>query len=188
MIVGSTHFLKVFQREIITPFIFQRKSDFIQAMHNEIGARHSYSANSDRLDIKEGPGGLRDFENFVFIIKAHFEWSEPLTDELYSRIQQSVPKVATQFDALVDDYHLLKHIRDLYRLIVSNEDHLEGIYLDQLVRPFCLAHGLEIESGAELAELINQIMRQNVERIVALFEIFGLAEIPTLTGQQFFPF
>ena len=188
MIVGSTHFLKVFQREIITPFIFQRKSDFIQAMHNEIGARHSYSANSDRLDIKEGPGGLRDFENFVFIIKAHFEWSEPLTDELYARIQQSVPKVATQFDALVDDYHLLKHIRDLYRLIVSNEDHLEGIYLDQLVRPFCLAHGLEIESGAELAELINQIMRQNVERIVALFEIFGLAEIPTLTGQQFFPF
>jgi len=188
MVVGSIHFLTVFQQDIIKPFIFQRKADFIQALHTEIRARHSYSTNSNGLNIKEGPGGLRNFENFIFILKAHFEWTDPLTDELYARIRQSVPKAAEQFAALVDDYYLLKHVRDLYRLVVSNEDNLEDIYLDQLVRPFCLAHGLELESGAELSDLVQKIMKQNVERIVTLLEIFGLAEIPTLAGQQFFHF
>ncbi|HRS51133.1 MAG TPA: hypothetical protein P5268_07135 [Candidatus Marinimicrobia bacterium] len=185
MVIGSDDFLQVFQREIVTPFIFQRKAEFIKAMLNEMRSRHNYFDNTQSQvpEIKEGPGGLRDFENFIFILKAHFELADPLTETLFSRIESAIPNTDGNFIALVRDYQLLKHIRDLYRLTVSNDDHLDSAYLDQLVRPFCLAHGLELESGGELAEFVRRIMRKNVERINILLRILGLPGIDALSGK-----
>ncbi|HOO13726.1 MAG TPA: hypothetical protein PLF00_01165 [Candidatus Marinimicrobia bacterium] len=185
LVIGSDYFLKIFQSEIISPFIFQRKAEFIEAMLNEMRSRHNYY-NSTKIEvpeIKEGPGGLRDFENFIFILKAYFEWAEPLTETLFSRIESAITNDDSNFIALVRDYQLLKHIRDLYRLSVSNDDHLDKAYLDQLVRPFCLAHGLELENGAELAEFIQRIMRKNVERINILLRTLELPEIGALPAK-----
>jgi len=185
LVIGSDYFLKIFQSEIISPFIFQRKAEFIEAMLNEMRSRHNYY-NSTKIEvpeIKEGPGGLRDFENFIFILKAYFEWAEPLTETLFSRIESAITNDDSNFISLVRDYQLLKHIRDLYRLSVSNDDHLDKAYLDQLVRPFCLAHGLELENGAELAEFIQRIMRKNVERINLLLRTLELPEIGALPAK-----
>ncbi|MFH1213384.1 MAG: hypothetical protein V1681_04805 [Candidatus Neomarinimicrobiota bacterium] len=181
MVVGSTHFMAIFQQEIVAPYIFKPKEIFIREMLNEIRARQRYYSNTDILDIKEGPGGLRDFENFIFVLKANFEWQEPLTAALYSRIEQIRPEASRQFADLVGDYHLLKHIRDLYRLIISNDDQLQVAQLDQLVRPLCQARGLELKNGAELAGLIHNTMRKNVSRIGALIEVHGLTKIPAMS-------
>jgi len=176
MVVGSSHFKEVFQKEIITPYIFRRKSEFIHALLNEIQARHVYSLNAAIPDIKEGRGGLRDFENFIFILKTYFEWPEPLTDALYTRLMENLADPGRQFAKLVDDYHLLKHIRDLYRLIVSNDDHLQTVYLEQVVRPLNLSRGLGLKNGADLADLIRVTMQANAERICQLSTALELPE------------
>jgi hypothetical protein len=176
MVVGSAHFLDVFQQEIIAPYIFRRKSEFICAMQNEIRARHEYSAAAEVPDIKEGRGGLRDFENFIFILKAQFEWPEPLNMTLYNRIAETMAEPTHQFAKLVDDYHLLKHIRDLYRLIVSHDDHLQPAQMENLIKPLSLSRGLDLQNGNDLTELIRSTMHANAERIDALSALVSLPE------------
>jgi len=174
MVVGSAHFMEEFKKEIIIPFIFQRKDAFIHAVLSEIKARHVYSLNATIPDIKEGCGGLRDFENFILILKAHYEWPEPLNAALYTRLAEILPHAGHQFAKLVDDYHLLKHIRDLYRLIVSNDDHLQPAQLAQLIQPLNLSRGLALNSGQDLAELIQTMMQANAERIDHLTALLKL--------------
>jgi len=75
IIVGSPRFRQTYYKEIIKPYIFDRKEDFIRKLCEEIFSVRESVVESEgyELNIKESPGGLRDFENTFFIIKAYHE-------------------------------------------------------------------------------------------------------------------
>ena len=169
LVVGSEHFHNNFISEIISPYIFKQKDSFISSILEEITSRNEYHSNKDYINIKESPGGLRDVENFLFILKAHFEITSPVSPELFGKLSDEIPDKESNFDQLFSDYYFLKLTRDLYHLIISDEDFLRGKYLENILSPLVKSSQRKIEDKKELEEeIINSLNRcsENIKEII----------------------
>jgi hypothetical protein len=168
MVVGSAHFQDAFVKEIVTPFIFEQKADFITSLKAEIFSRQEYHAESGVLDIKECPGGLRDMENFLFILKANFANVKPISAKLFQQLAEHFPMRRQEFMRLRENYYFLKLIRDLYRLIVSDNDELQCEYMGEIIVPLNKSRGLQLRSAGDLMMKINKALKRNVSDIEGL--------------------
>jgi len=164
MIVGSAHFKTAFEKEIIYPYIFERKQDFIRSLSREIRSRHDYHFDVTVFDIKESPGGLRDLENFLFILKAQYSIVEPISPKLFKLLSGRLSAHLNTLDDLKQDYYFLKHVRDLYRLRVSDHDELQLKYLDDIIAPLNKSRGTNFQNAGELHKAILNAMHKNVRR------------------------
>ncbi|MBC8491763.1 MAG: hypothetical protein H8D42_04305 [Candidatus Marinimicrobia bacterium] len=169
MIVGSAHFKDVFEREIIEPYIFKNNQDFTQSLKQEIASRHEYHADSDTVDIKESSGGLRDLENFLFILKARFAIVDPISPKLFKLLSQRLADYREVFAELDKNYYFLKHVRDLYRLIVSDNDELQIKYLNDIIEPLNQSRHTQFRSADDLHDKIVEYMQKNVQNINRIF-------------------
>lgn len=164
MIVGSEHFRTTYIRDIIRLYIFNEKLSFIQALRAEINASHP-EKNAQQINIKEASGGLRDTENFLFILKTKFEISDPISSELIDQLSAHLPDQSVTLGELFADYLFLKHVRDLYRLMASNDDHLQSQYLNIIVQPLCASRNCIFKTSGDLERCIRQTLRRNSDRI-----------------------
>ncbi|MGC9363061.1 MAG: hypothetical protein ACP5FZ_00670 [Fidelibacterota bacterium] len=171
MIVGSAHFKDAFEKEIVIPFIFNRKAEFTKSLKAEIDSRQTYRLTSEEIDIKECPGGLRDMENFLFILKAHFSIVRPISEKLFKQLFQLLPNHEIEIDTLRQNYFLLKHIRDLYHLMVSDNDELQTDYLANIIPPLNQSRKLNLASVDQLRKMIESLLQENVELIAQLLEL-----------------
>ncbi len=171
MVVGSAHFKDAFIKEIVEPFIFEKKTDFITSLKREIFSRHEYHNELGIFDIKECPGGLRDLENFLFILKAKFSSVKPISIKLFQQMVEKLPEQGPAFLRLSENYYFLKHVRDLYRLIISDNDDLQQDYLHEIIPPLNKSYGLELKSAEDLISIIETDLKENVKLIK---EILGL--------------
>jgi UTP:GlnB (protein PII) uridylyltransferase len=164
MIVGSAHFKTAFEKEIIYQYIFKRKLDFIRSLSREIRSRHDYHFDATVFDIKESPGGLRDLENFLFILKAQYSIVEPISPKLFKLLSGCLSTHLNTLDDLKQNYYFLKHVRDLYRLRVSDHDELQLKYLDDVIEPLNKSRGTNFQNAEELHKAILNAMHKNVQR------------------------
>jgi len=175
MIVGSAHFKDAYDKEIVQPFIFDRKTEFIESLKGEIISRRESQAESDTIDIKECPGGLRDLENFLFILKAKYSIVNPISSKLFKHLIKLLPARQAQIEALNHYYFFLKHIRDLYHLMVSDNDELQIEFLSELIKPLSKSRDVSFTSAENLQKEIDTALRQNVELINQIFKIIGIS-------------
>jgi len=164
MIVGSAHFKTAFEKEIIYPYIFERKQDFIRSLSREIRSRHDYHFDAVVFDIKESPGGLRDLENLLFILKAQYSIVEPISPKLFKILSGRLAAHLNTLNDLKQGYYFLKHVRDLYRLRVSDHDELQLKYLDDIIEPLNKSRGTNFQNAKELHKAILNAMHKNVRR------------------------
>ncbi|MGB9720103.1 MAG: hypothetical protein ACPL28_01295 [bacterium] len=123
LIAGSHRFAREFLRTIIQPLIFDKKEIYIKRMINEMNSRHSEKEYiNSGIDIKECPGGLRDIEMIMLILKAHLEITEPVNSKLFEILAQKMPRYQSEFNFLSDSFNFLKTIRDIYRLTIGATD------------------------------------------------------------------
>ncbi|MCK4715559.1 MAG: hypothetical protein KAT54_02010, partial [Candidatus Marinimicrobia bacterium] len=169
MIVGSAYFKDVFEREIIEPYIFKNNQDFTQSVKQEIALRHDYHADSDTVDIKECPGGLRDLENFLFILKARFAIVDPISPKLFKLLSQRLADYREVLAELDKNYYFLKYVRDLYRLIVSDNDELQIKYLNDIIEPLNQSRRTQFKTADDLHDKIVEYMQKNVQNINRIF-------------------
>lgn len=165
MIVGSALFKEAFEKEIIVPYIFRQKRTFIDALVREIVSRQKYHARQEIIDIKECPGGLRDLENFLFVLKAHFQIVEPISTHLFAKIMDRMPEHGELLRTLKQHYYFLKHIRDLYHLMVSDNDEIQVEYLDRIIEPLSSARAAKFDSPQALCRHVRVMMSENVNGI-----------------------
>jgi hypothetical protein len=173
LVVGSPHFEEDFEREIIRPFIFDQSDDFIQALINEIKSRQRYQESVPELEIKEGIGGLRDLENLLFILKAQLRIRETISTNLFHQVIQHLPKKKYLINQLMDDYYFLKQVRDLYHLMVSDDDKIQQHYLARIIEPLCKARHCKLASAKELMTKINQLKARNARNTEKLLAYIG---------------
>jgi len=165
MIVGSAHFQEVFDREIINPFVFDNKRSFITALKKEIISRHDYHTDKGTINIKESPGGLRDIENFLFILKCYYTIKIPISPMLFTRLAEYLTGRTSILEELRDNYYFLKHIRDIYRLMVADSDVLVDQYYAKVIRPLNMSRQTSLNDGRDLRSAIRHAMQQNVKHI-----------------------
>lgn len=167
-VVCSLHFQESFLREIVEPYIFARREQFIAALIRDIRQRRQATFAPDVLDLKESPGGLRDYENCLFILKARLAISAPISGELIANICRLLPEQKANLRQLTEGYHLLKHARDLYRLMVSNTDQLQIEHLSQIVKPLTKALEQPITDGKHLCRILQNTLQSNSTLIETL--------------------
>jgi len=175
LIVGSAHFKDAFEKEIVKPFIFDHKRDFIGSLLSEIYTRRDYHAESRSTDIKECPGGLRDLENFLFILKAHFSIVRPISPKLFKQLMTNLPGQKERIALLQQNYFFLKHVRDLYHLMVSDNDELQTEFLRVIIKPLNKSRGMQLDSAEDLQKEIEASLEQNVELIDQILKVLGIA-------------
>ena len=173
MVVGSRRFESYFRREIIGKHIFNKKDEFITSLLNEISSRRSFHRSVETIEIKEGPGGLRDLENFLFILKAHFKLYDPISVQLFNELIIRIDSQRQKFQELMEDYDLLKCARDLYHLIVSNHDEIRKEYLDKIIEPLGRSLKIQIDSTSDIENMISSAMVRIVDNIEAVLNHLG---------------
>ena len=175
MIVGSAHFKDAYDKEIVKPFIFDHKAEFISSLKSEIYSRRKYQKDLDIIDIKECPGGLRDMENFLFILKAKFSIVRPISLKLFTQLVTHLPDHKVQIDLLVQHYFFLKHVRDLYHLMISDNDELQKKYLISLIKPVNKSRGMHLGSSEDLQAEIDAALEQNIDLIHHIFKVIEIS-------------
>jgi len=173
MVVGSAHFEKSYEEQLIEPYIYHQKEKFIAFLLHEIQSHQSYHEEASEIDVKECPGGLRDMENFLFILKAHLIIRQPIAPRLFSQICRQLPDLREKLYQIKDDYYFLKHVRDLYHLIVSDDDILQPGYLGYILQPLNNARDSHIPDAAALEKQIQQSMRNNIQNSRAVLQSLG---------------
>ncbi|MCF7884974.1 MAG: hypothetical protein K9M80_00635 [Candidatus Marinimicrobia bacterium] len=170
LVYGSDHFQKDFLEEIITPYIFEQKEKFIDSLINEIINRNKFHEKSEYLNIKESTGGLRDVENFIFILKAHYELIDPVSNQLFLILINRLPEKTDILKQILSDYYFLKQVRDLYHLMVSDEDQLQMKYLDDLIPPLKKSGHKGFENKSELEDCILSALHRTAKNIRAILK------------------
>ncbi len=165
LIAGSHRFEREFLKSVIHPYIFKNKETYIKRMINEMNSRRLEKEYiNSGIDIKECPGGLRDIEMIMLILKTHLEITEPVNSKLFEIFSQKIPEYRSTFVFLSNSFDFLKRIRDIYRLTVGATDVItkEGLRNVALIMNFDNEVALykkfsEIRAG--VAETIKQLIR-----------------------------
>ena len=173
LVVGSSHFLAAYEKELVEPFIFQNKNQFIRFIIQEIQSRHQYHTGGPTLNIKESPGGLRDLENFLMILKAFYGQREPISDTLFAYLEEQLSDHSDLLRQLARNYYFLKHVRDLYHLMVSDDDELQPALLDTIVPPLRQSRQMEIPDAGALEMIVCEKMQQNNAAIHSIIPAIG---------------
>ncbi len=145
LIVGSNLFLDVFENEILTPFIFKKKNQFIQDMLQEIAVRKKTRIEKpDSINLKEDAGGLRDIENLMAILRVIFKAKEHSNFRFLLKLQANLPAYESHFRMLLRSYDFLRKIRNLNRIAVAANNSIHLKHIDNIVEH------LEIKSKRQL--------------------------------------
>ncbi len=173
MIVGSAHFENEYVEQLITPFIYDKRNEFIMSLLNEISSRYNYHKTVKVLDIKESPGGLRDLENFLFILKAHLIIRDSVSIKLFALLSRRLPEFEHLFDQIYNDYYFLKHVRDLYHIMISDDDELQKNYLMDIIEPLSKTKEWKIDNISELEIRIANAFENNIRNIEKILTGIG---------------
>ncbi len=152
LVVGSTRFDEEFQRRIIKPFIFDRSQEFIKTLTGEVKSRHEYyrSLPGDCLNLKECPGGLRDIETLLLVYKALFNIRHNISEQFLLFLGEFDLVTSAEIDHLRRSLGFLRHLRDVYRLVVTADDDLHPASLDEVASIL----GFEGKQGRTASERI----------------------------------
>ena len=175
MIVGNSHFTKAFHENIVDPYIFDQNDIFIKQLLEEMQSRNSFHKKITKIDIKESTGGLRDLENFLFILKAYYKIPDPISTKLFTVIPNKMKEKEEQFNQLFMDYYFLKYIRDLYHIMVSDDDMLQTKYLDTILDPISKSRREKIETAEDLQKKILFAMKNNENNIKEILSFLNIS-------------
>ena len=182
MVVGSGILQQAVEKEIINPYILDKKEEFIFDMVNEIESRHIHftGKNTDIINIKETTGGLRDIEMILCIIRTFYQIRETSNFKLLIIIQSLLPEFAKDFQKLFHAYEYLRKIRILHRLTVAAEDSLYKQYVQ------CLVENLNWNSKKVLTpELLFTKLKTTLRSVNrTCTKILYKAVLPSLVGQN----
>jgi len=150
MIVGSAVLQQAFEQEIIQPYVFKRRDQYVREMLEEINQRqiNYFERNQDGIDLKEISGGLRDIEMLLLICRALFNPREPSNFMLMNRLAAGLPINGPLFQKLSKAYAFLRMMRNLNRLIVAADDKFDKEYLENLTE-FLKIPGHKNDSGPD---------------------------------------
>lgn len=178
LIVGSKKFNDDFMKEIVNPYILDKKDEFIISMIEEYRSRHRGSTESDPveengLDVKDCRGGLRDLEMLLMIYKAHFRIKKNISEELFTILKKHDPQHREEIEYLRETFHTLAHLRDLYRLIVTADDRIIWEELEEPLQLLRTAHlSWNIETLNEKRKRAYTVTAKASEIIDELMELF----------------
>jgi hypothetical protein len=158
MVMGSDRLRVGFYEFIVRPHIFGEKIRYSRAMLDEISHRHRvYDAEKlQALSLKESPGGLRDIEMLLDILRALFEVNQHSNYRVFHTFQTILPEYSRPLKVLLRQYDFLRTMRNLHRLAIAADDCLNVAYLNLPAE--IISGGGARETSESLVEKVNSAM------------------------------
>ncbi len=158
MVMGSDRLRTGFYEFIIRPHIFAEKIRYSRAMLDEISNRHKVYAMDKihAVSLKESPGGLRDVEMLLDILRALFEVNQHSNYRVFHTFQTILPEYCRQLTVLLKQYDFLRTMRNLHRLAIAADDCLNVAYLNLPAE--IISAGDTKETSESLIEKVNSAM------------------------------
>jgi UTP:GlnB (protein PII) uridylyltransferase len=161
--VGDPVVARAFEERIRAPLFGPRRNAFVTDVLHELSDRRRTPPRG--LNIKLGPGGLREIHLLWLAIRVVAQLPAPLSDALLPEAIRALPQAAEDLLALMDANRELRRIRDLYRLVVAIDDAMEPAAVVELARdlePLRLAgfgEGFEERLHSRLADTAARVDR-----------------------------
>ncbi|HNW59856.1 MAG TPA: hypothetical protein PKI62_09290 [bacterium] len=111
------------------------------------------------LNLKEAPGGLRDVEMLLDILRARFEIHENSNYRLFKKLEAILPAHAAALDELERHYELLRLVRNLNRLTVAADDMVDPAHLQPMIETWRVRGLREKRPEALQARLVRELRR-----------------------------
>lgn len=161
--IGDPVVARAFEERIRAPLFGPRRIAFVTDVLHELADRRRTPPRG--LNIKLGPGGLREIHLLWLAIRVVARLPAPLSDALLPEAIRALPQAAEDLLALMDANRELRRIRDLYRLVVAIDDAMEPAAMVEIARdlePLRLAgfgEGFEERLGSRLADTAARVDR-----------------------------
>lgn len=166
-LVGSESFLQKFKNEFIENQIFSNWEIFARNMIEEIRNRHADNSNFI-YNVKESPGGIKDIEMVVLVLKAKHRVTFKFGDELLEDLRQKIPGYAGELDLAFMHLKQLREIRQCMRLTVAKTNIVD---VAEIFRNFKASiipyHG---KSWSDFDEFYRDIMVKSKNNIAKLVQ------------------
>ncbi len=172
MIVGSNVMKSAFNEKILDRLVFSRKADYIHRMFREICNRQEQysSRESEALNLKEAPGGLRDIEAVALMLKAALNIYEPFSQDFFQEKKEELPAIADHLETLSVSLYYLRTIRDLYRITVAAEDSINPDYLERIATIFDQSNRPEWNTVGAIVDQIRKTLDDSQSACSAVME------------------
>lgn len=166
LIVGSSRLEKEFVERIIEGCIYTQKGLFSRTLAEELQSRHAYEGRQRKgieYDVKECRGGLRDLEMAQLLWKALYEIREPIGGRFWDVLAEDHPDRRGEFKALKESYHFLNRLRDVYRLSVAPQNHLDPAHLELPAEVL----GYRDTDGVSATDQLERDLHHHCERVAS---------------------
>ncbi len=125
LVVGSSRFAARLHDEVVAPLIGERSCEFLGELQAEMHHRHeTFLVTSGRFDIKESPGGLRDVEQIMLLLKVCLGIPGPVGVPFLERVEEQRPDLIPHLGPFRKAWDHLRQVRDLFRLLVAAQDEM----------------------------------------------------------------
>jgi hypothetical protein len=163
MIIGGEVMESVVKEKILDRFIFEKKPFYINRMIEEIQDRQSKAekCSGEACNLKETIGGLRDIEAVTLILKAYLGITYPISEDFLLEMKIYFPDITEELDILLHSVHVLRTIRNLYRITEAAEDNIQRGYLSRLAAIFKQSNHPEWGDSDLIFKRINDTLEQS---------------------------
>lgn len=176
LVVGDPKMSWRFAKRIMVPHVYGRRDSYCTAMVRELNGRHLAGAgDASGIALKEGPGGLRDINMLLLVLKGASGVKAPLSLEVWDKLADRMDNPTTRdlLGELSGHYRFIKRLRDLYRLSVAYDEIVSPAHFDELLEATAVPElGDDPEALAERAREEMAAARGCIARIL---EAEGLA-------------
>ncbi len=181
LIVGDPKMSWRFAKRIMVPHVYGRRDSYCANMVRELEERHTFCAlprpdDGEGVGLKEGPGGLRDINMLLLVLKASSGVKAPLSLEVWDKLAERTERDETRelLAQLRGHYGFIKRLRDLYRLAVAYDEIVSTAHFDELLEATAVS---ELGDDPEaLASRIREEMAGARGCIARILEVEGLAD------------
>lgn len=163
-VIGSSRLLRQLRETAIRPMVMSAPEEFVAAVSRDIRDRRGFSYVCEGcIDIKEAPGGMRDIEQTLLVLNARLGILEPVTYRLFDIQSMQEPGLTEPLQRMRENHHLLREVRDLYRILVAASDEIQLEWLEPVARVMALHRpGMAADPEAlfrTIAESMEEVRR-----------------------------
>ncbi len=167
---GEDHFRRALDQEVIHPILFEKAAPYIRGMAAQVKKACCAEDERLRLDLKEGPGGLRCQEMILLALLAAGKLRKKITPALPAALAERWPEIERPLKDLSESMVFFRQLRDLYWVTVAATNLLDPAYLSRPSRFLGIRGGGTQEGGKRLLEIYTKTQEKSARACVFLAE------------------
>lgn len=129
-LLGDPALAREFNEHVVGMVLTESRAAFVRDILRELEGRRARLP--DHLNLKEGRGGLREIQIIMLALRCHAGLRGPMGEASIDAVAKELPGTETLLRELWEAHRELRRARELYRLTIAFDDHIEPEQLEEV--------------------------------------------------------